>query len=109
MSANPLRGEVDLEIHGEKYVLRRSYGGMAKFQQAINKEGLPSLWQMIIERDMRAMLYGPVCLAISGDIRKIEDMDADSETTNKISLALQKLLIGNPEKNADSATAESPK
>lgn len=108
MTANPLRGEVDLEIHGEKYVLRRSFGGMARFQHAVGLEGLPALLRAVVTRDARAMLYGVACLAVSGDTRKLDDMDPSPEVMERVQDALQKVIIGNPEKNGDSAKTESP-
>jgi hypothetical protein len=108
MTANPLRGEVDLELEGEKFVLRRSFGGLARFQQALGLEGLPALLRCVVTRDARAMLYGPSCLAVSGDTRKLEDMDPSPEALERVAKALEMVIIGPTEKNDEGAKTENP-
>lgn len=90
--ANPARGEVELELGGETYVLRRSFGGFARLQGACGVEGLGALVRLITLGDMRAMFHGVACLARSGDTNKLADMDCPPEDIARVVEALTKVL-----------------
>lgn len=70
--ANPARGEVALTIDGENYVLAGTYGNMARLQGAVGVTGLRPLLTMLIQLDARALYEGVRCLAIEGDVKKLD-------------------------------------
>ena len=90
--ANPARGEVELELGGETFVLRRSFGGFARLQGACGVEGLGALVRLITLGDMRAMFHGVACLARSGDTNKLADMDCPPGEVARVLEALTKVL-----------------
>jgi hypothetical protein len=77
--ANPARGETEVEIGGETYVLRGSFENIAKFQGALAKifpeaqtVGIATLLLFVNLRDARVLLEGIRTLAISGDLKKLD-------------------------------------
>lgn len=108
--ANPARGEVEVTIASETYVLAGTFGNLAAFQGALGVEGLPALLRMVANLDPRALLAGIRTLAISGDVKKLE-----REPFKDHMLAVQKAIIQAitgvmeaAEGNPPGATTESP-
>lgn len=77
--ANPARGETEVEIGGETYVLAGTFENVARFQGAVAKlfpdaqtVGIATLLLFISFRDARVLLEGIRALAISGDLKKLD-------------------------------------
>lgn len=77
--ANHARGETEVAIGGETYVLAGSFENVAKFQGALAKlfpeaqtVGVTSLLLLISLRDARVLLEGIRTLAVSGDLKKLD-------------------------------------
>jgi hypothetical protein len=77
--ANPARGETEVEIGGETYVLAGTFENVARFQGAVAKifpeaqtVGISTLLLFISLRDARVLLEGIRTLAISGDLKKLD-------------------------------------
>jgi hypothetical protein len=77
--ANPARGETEVEIDGEIYVLAGTFENVAKFQGVLSNMfpnaqtvGIATLLLLISLRDSRILLEGLRCLHISGNIKKLD-------------------------------------
>jgi hypothetical protein len=113
VTANPARGEVELKIDGDTFVLRGTFERIAKFQQASGFTGYPALWNAVLQMDARAMLAGIREFAISGPVEKLADMSPRTVLKNMtvIGAAVREAMEGPPEPdagNASGATAENP-
>lgn len=86
--ANPARGEVELKIGSENYVLAATFANLASLQGALQIEGLPTMLRMITQLDPRALYHGVKCLAISGNTKLI-----DTEPFYAHMLEVQQALI----------------
>lgn len=74
VKVNKARGDVPLEIGGEKYVLRGTFENLAAYQAALDVVGLGTALEMVANLDARALLEGIRCLAIDGDTNALGDM-----------------------------------
>lgn len=107
--ANPARGEVEIEIAGETFVLCGTFGNLARFQGALGVEGLDTLLRMVARMDPRALYHGIKCLAIHADEKKLAKLDeAPFRGTTAVQDALVKAIIGPQEPDAKNAESGEP-
>lgn len=63
MTANPVRGEVDVTLWGETFTLVGTFGNVARLQYALGVEGLLPVFKLIASSDARALMQGLACLS----------------------------------------------
>lgn len=107
--ANPARGEVEIEIDGETYILARTMGGLARLQSALKVEGLAPVANLIIAMDQRAFLEGVRQLAVAGDTDKLERAYVGDNGFIQIQEALMKVLAGRDAGNVTGGEEASQK
>lgn len=90
--ANPARGEVELELEGERYVMALTFGGAAKLQHALGIKGLVPIQSAIMSADPEVVQKAIELLATSGDTKKIADMPFHAGTVAKAVVALLELF-----------------
>lgn len=67
------RGDVKLELAGETYTLRGTFGNLADFQAALDVVGLVPVLEMVGSLDARALMQGLACLG-GVDLVKVRDL-----------------------------------
>lgn len=102
--ANPARGEVDITVDGEAYVLAGTFANMARLQGALGVTGLGAVLTMTAAADARAILEGMKALAVSGDVVKLETARF-STGLDAVQKALIAAISGPPEPDAGNAAA----
>lgn len=110
MPANPARGEAEVTVDGETYVLLGSFTNLARLQSALNVVGLGPMLTMLVAMDARALYEGVRCLATSGAIEKLADANF-ARSAMDVQKALI-LAVNGPEpevKNGDGAAEQTPK
>lgn len=105
LTANPARGEVELKIGDDTFVLKGSFERIAKFQQSSGFIGYAALWNAVLQMDARAMLAGVREFTISGPVEKLADMSPRTLLKNMaaIGAAVRQALEG-PEPDAGNAS-----
>lgn len=98
-TANPARGEVELKIGDDTFVLRGSFESIAKLQQASGFTGYANLWNAVLQMDARVMLAGLREFAISGPVEKLGSLEPRVILKNMaaIGVAVRQVLEGPPE------------
>lgn len=87
------RGDVELKLDGETYTLRGTFKTMADYQAELDVVGLSPIVKMIGELDARALLYGVKCLAVVGDVSKVDDLPFN-EHEAAVQVALLNAITG---------------
>jgi hypothetical protein len=110
--ANPGRGEVDLKVDGQDYILAFEMGAAAAYQAAVGVQGLGPLGALIIAKDLRALLQGVKCLAVAGDTDKLAKLSYANGGLDAVYNALYAVLMTTFPKDTDvgnaGGVAESP-
>ena len=105
LTANPARGEVELKIGDDTFVLKGTFESIAKFQRASGFIGYAPLWNAVLQMDAGVMLAGLREFAISGPVEKLGTMDPRTLLKNMaaIGAAVRQALEG-PEPDAGNAS-----
>ena len=105
MKANPARGEVEVVIDGETYVLAGTFGGLARLQSAVKVQGLGALLALVNAADANALIDGVRCLAIDGDVAKLDKARVSAEQIRAVKDALLTAIVGIQEPDEGNAVA----
>lgn len=109
MPANPARGEVELKLGGETYVLVGEFERLAHFQSALGLRGLANLLAAVAMMDASALYHGVRTLAKSGDVEKLRALHLNNDMLAAIQAALTEAISGPDEGNGDGgAGSRSP-
>jgi hypothetical protein len=103
MLANPARGEVDLEIGGEPFVVAATFASVSKLQAKLEVKGLAAIVAKLQLLDPDVMIAAVSTLAISGDTQSLSRAPYNVATLQRIQVAINDALAGPDSKNADSA------
>jgi len=107
MGANPARGEIEVTIDGQAYVLAPEMEGLASFQGAIGVQGLGPVMALVVAMDMRAIYHGLKCLAVKGDVDKLAKLsfaNGGLATAQGAILKVFEAMGDSSQKKADGAT-----
>lgn len=111
MPANQSRGEIEVTIDGQAFTLAPEMEGLANYQSAMGVQGLGPLLALIVAHDLRAIYHGLKCLAVKGDMAKMDKLSFVGGGLLDLQAALIKVFeaMEPPSKKVDGATIQTPK